>query len=639
MFRPAKIHHIVGAVVENKVNLIVNRLHELGICELKEAEIDLSSKYSYELVKSVDELYTRFNIITDMLERYKEVVEPVNRIKELFSPQMPAKHKSIIYSTEQIVEEVKKHLDAIEPKVNEKINNLHKINEAVKRNEFVISNLILMPDLKTELFRSSEEVNVFAGLISGSSLPLIKVELEERAVMIADEHDKNHLFITVVTLAEDSAKAEKLLHNTGFQMIEVPYEGKKPAEIIKDIKKEIEVMLAERDKIEKFLARMHKTYEKKFMLLGEELEIAKQKIKALHNFKTTEAFSVIEAWVPDKNLEKFCDTLKENSKQYYIEVEQKEEAPTLFNNPKWISPFEMITELYSPPKYKEFDPTPIIAITFALFFGFMLTDAAYGILLSVFGIMMYRGIGRINEGMKKFSMIMIVLGISTTIMGVIFGSYFGDFFQKIGINLPILIDSMKQVLLTLIIALAIGYLHLLIGLGVGFYENIRKKHVRDAFSKQGVWLFFSMGILMMVLRGNIFGMFSIGIAVFMQLLLNFLDGGLVSSLLSVFSFSGYIGDLFSYARLMALAISTAGIALSVNFMVLMAIGSIPIIGWPIGILIFIVGHLFNIAMNSLGAFIHSTRLHFLEFFTKFYDGGGRMYRPFKAERKNTYIVK
>ena len=105
--------------------------------------------------------------------------------------------------------------------------------------------------------------------------------------------------------------------------------------------------------------------------------------------------------------------------------------------------------------------------------------------------------------------------------------------------------------------------------------------------------------------------------------------------MSIFDFSGFVGDILSYARLMSLAVGTAGVALAVNFMVFLSAEMIPYIGVPIAILLFIIGHLFNMGMNGLGAFVHSMRLHFLEFFSKFYEGGGRKYKPFYALRKVT----
>ena len=637
MFRPAKIHHVTTILREDKVNKLISSLYEKGICELKETQVDLSSKYSYEIVKNVDDIQTRLNFIINSLEEYKEIIQPGSRIKELVSPEAPKRQKSALYSAEEIIEEVTYHLGLIEPKIQERLEALQKINEKIENDNFIISNLSLMPDTKTDIFKSSDNIKCFLGLVNTASVRKIEAALKEKAVIGVKEKDKNQSLAAIFSSFEDASSVERILHEVGFQAIEIKFEDKKPLDIIKSLKKEGDKLNEEKRKIEAFLKKTQKVYESKFDLLSEELAIAKGKILALENFKATKAFAVLEAWVPEKDLKKFHNIVKETSKEYYIEVEEKDDAPTSFKNPKLIKPFEAITELYSPPKYKGFDPTPILAITFSIFFGFMLTDAVYGLMILGLGWMMFRGIGKINEGMKKASIILIMFGISTTVFGIIFGSYFGDFFQKIGWNVPVPIDAMKQVMLTLSIALAIGSLHLIIGLVAGFYDNASRGKLKDALAKQGVWLVFMAALFLFVFKLSTLGLIAVGLAVVMQMFFNFLEGGPVSSILSVFGFSGFIGDLFSYARLMALAIGTAGIALAVNFMVLMVIDLIPWAGYLIAVVIFIVGHLFNVVMNGLGSFIHSTRLHFLEFFTKFYDGGGRTYKPFLAEREKTFV--
>ena len=653
MFRPTKIYHTTVILEENKVNTLINRLHELGLCELKEqgikdfsapkspnserSEICLSSKYSYEQSKDLDDIQTRFNFIDDSLEEYKEIIQPGNRLKNIFSPKPPRRHKSEVYSPEELIREVSHNLSLIEPKVLEKLEHLQKVNEQVQNKEFIISNLSSIPDMKTNIFISSENIKILLGLVNNSSIPKINEELEDNSVIVSEEKDKNQTFISIFTTPNELANADKVLHSVGFQQLDIPYENKEPEAIIMTLKSEIVKLENEKIKISNFLKKTRKSYNKKLALLSEELRIAKQKILALHNFQTTKSFSILEVWVPKNNLEKFNKVVKETSKNYYMEADEKDTAPTLLNNHKLIKPFEMITELYSPPKYNGFDPTPLLAITFTIFFGFMLTDVAYGLMLLAMGWVMYRGIGKFNESMKNFAIIIIAFGISTVLIGAVFGSYFGNFFQELGINLPIPIDSMRQVMLTLSIALALGALHLIMGLVAGFYENIHQGSFKEAMAKQGVWLIFMVGLVLFLLKLNTIGLIVIITAVLLQMFFSFLEGGLVTSILSIFGFSGFIGDLFSYARLMALAIGTAGIALAVNFMVFMVIDLIPWIGYPIAVIVFIIGHLFNVAMNGLGAFIHSTRLHFLEFFTKFYDGGGRTYKPFLAKRENTFI--
>lgn len=637
MFRPAKIHHATIILNENKVDKFVGSIYEKGLCQLKEADIKFDSKYSYELVKNLDEIEARLDAVTDSLEEYKEVIQPGNRIKNILSPKRPKRNKSELYSTNELIDEIEYHLGLIESKVLQRVENLQKIDEQIQEKEFTISNLSVMPDTKTSTFESSDNIKILSGIVITASLTKIKEELKEKAVLVTKEIDQVQSFIGVFSYFEDVSSVEKMLHNVGFEKIEVPLEDKTPGEIISGLNKEIEKLNDKKQIISTFLRKTQKVYGNRLELLAEELNIVKQKLSALKNFKTTEAFSVLEAWVPEKDFKIFHETVKRISKQYYIEIDEREDAPTLLNNPKLVKPFEMITELYSAPRYKGFDPTPILAITFSLFFGFMLTDAAYGLILLAFGWILFRGVGKFNETMKKFATIFIMFGVSTIIMGVIFGSYFGSFFQDLGINLPVPIDSMREVMLALSIAIGIGFLHLLTGLITGFYENIRKGSLKSAMASQGLWIFFMLGLVFFLLKLNVLGLISIGLAVAMQMFFSFLEGGVVSSVLSIFDFSGFMGDLFSYARLMALAVGTSGISLAVNFMVFMIIDMIPIVGIPIAIAVFIIGHLFNIVMNGLGSFIHTTRLHFLEFFTKFYEGGGNSYKPFLSERKKTYI--
>lgn len=636
MFRPSKIFHTTVIVNEDKVQDTINEIYERGICELKETKIDLPSKYSYELVKNLDDAHNRFNFIVDSLDDYKEVLQPEKRLKDIFSPEPPIKHESRLYSTESLIEEIKSNLELIEPKILQKLEELERLNEKIDNNEYLISNLSQIPEMKTNILSSSEHIKVFSGIVANTSIQEIRKNLSDKSVIGLSERSAAQSFLTVFCDGENSSAIEKTLHSVGFESLEIPYENKTPREIINSLRSDNEKLIRGKEKISAFLRKTQKVYSKRFSKLSEELNIAKEKVNALHNFRTTESFSVLEAWVPEKDFEKFHETIKNSSNEYYMEADEKEDSPTLLDNPKPAKPFELITEMYSLPKYKQFDPTIILAVTFTIFFGFMLTDFAYGLILAGIGYLAYKGATYKGDGAKNFSKLLIYFGISAALIGIVFGSYFGDFFQKLGFAVPTPIDPMQDITLMLGLSLGIGFIHIFSGLFIGFIENLRSGKIRDGLRDQAIWILVLASIVLFILKQNLWGIALIILAVIMQVTIKMIEEGAITAILSIFAFPGFIGDLFSYARLMALAVGTAGIALAVNFIVLMVFG-FPFVGWVFGIIIFIIGHLFNLAMNGLGAFIHTTRLHFLEFFTKFYDGGGKGYVPFLAQRDSTYI--
>ncbi|MHA1910360.1 MAG: V-type ATP synthase subunit I, partial [Candidatus Kariarchaeaceae archaeon] len=528
----------------------------------------------------------------------------------------------------ELFEKSEECLNIVEENVR---NNIGKIKENVDKknnNTYLISNLMHMPEIKTDLLKETEYTKKIEGIVATGSVELIKNYVKDKCIFFSREIDKKTALVIITCLHEDFSNVDGFLHEIGFDNISVPYENATPREIITKLKKENEDIANEEESIMKEQKQLYDSYYDMLAYFHEQLLIWKEKVDVLHLIKGGSSFSALEMWVPEKNIEALKDILDRRAEGYYFVNDEDMESPSLLKNPVWAKPFEGILGLYSLPKYKNFDPTPILAITFTFTFGFMLTDFVYGLLIFVMGILLLRGKGRYDEKTKGLGIIMTMFGFSTLVLGAVFGSYFGNFFQELGIKVPMLLDALGQVMLVLIISLAIGTLHMTIGLFVGFFENVRKKQALEGLHQQGVWIFFVFGLVFIVLQLMNIGFAFLAAAVVTQVTLTFKKDGLVPSILSIFGFTGFIGDLFSYGRLMAMAIGTTGIALAVNFMTIMAAEMIPGIGIGVAVIVFIIGHLFNMAMNGLGAFVHSTRLHFLEFFSKFFDGGGKKYIPF-----------
>ncbi|MFH1390992.1 MAG: V-type ATP synthase subunit I [Candidatus Diapherotrites archaeon] len=643
MFRSATIFHAKAIVPKSKANELILKLHETGISELKKTDTEHKEEFIIKEEESLNtsnvrETQAKLNDLLTKIDSYREIVTADNMLKQLFFPSPPEKYKIDLLSNEEIVNEVNENLEKIKPKIDAKLLELDETKSKIDNNNYLISNLGLLPEQQTNLFESTENLSVQIGIINPKSIELFKEKLKKTVVSVKEKNE-TQAFVYVVSSTENKGETDKVLHEVGFESIKVPFENKAPKKIIENLKKENKTLEAKTKTIEQEVKEITRTNAKRLDILTEELDIAIQRIDAYNQIQDFGSTAIIEAWVPEKNFSEFKEVLKEKAGNFYLMSKEREDAPTLFNHSKLIEPFEIITELYSVPKYKEFDPTPIVAISFAVFFGYMLTDFVYGVVLFLLAFFMYNGLGKYEPGLRKFSALLMIGGISTALLGAFFKSYLGDFFPRIGIELPGVLDPLAQVLEIIILSLAIASVHLFIGLVIGYYENARKGKMIDALGLQGVWLFLLIGGISVLIGEGIFQMIGfalVGLAVITQLAYNYIQNGPIISVLSIFNISGFLGDVFSYARLTALAIGTAGIALAVNFMALMVVDMVPVVGIVFGAMIFIGGHIFNMVMNGMGAFIHALRLHFLEFFSKFYDGGGKLYKPFYALRKKNY---
>ena len=313
---------------------------------------------------------------------------------------------------------------------------------------------------------------------------------------------------------------------------------------------------------------------------------------------------------------------------------EDDDPPVLLKNNKFASCFEWVIGLYSYPKYSGFDPTFIMAIFYCILFGLMFADAGYGLLFVLIAFIAVPVIG-IKGNLKKSIQMFGWCGVSCIVMGILFGGLFGDLPVRLAVSmfganefqLALLLDPIKQPLVFLVISIGVGALHLITGMAIKFYMLCKRGKWLDALLDIGLWWVLFAGIALMA--AGVTPWLLIGAAVAIVL-----TGGRnekkwimkpVKGLLGLYGLINYGSDLLSYSRILALGLASSIIAQVVNIMGTM--GGNTVVGWIMLIAIGLVGHLINIGLNALGTFVHTSRLQYIEFFGKFYEDGGRKFKP------------
>jgi V/A-type H+-transporting ATPase subunit I len=332
---------------------------------------------------------------------------------------------------------------------------------------------------------------------------------------------------------------------------------------------------------------------------------------------------------------------------------EDEDPPIHLDNRALTRPYEFVTTLYGRPIYRENDPTPFLAPFFVLFFAMCLTDAGYGLTLAAlasFVLLKFKPQG----GARNLFNLLFFGGLVTAVIGIVAGGIFG-----IGIDsFPgwlkpfVLINPLAEPMKMLNISFLMGIVHILFGIGLRMRADFREGFIADALFDDLTWIIFIAALAPLGFAGILGGAVPpevIRIATWASLgcaVVIFLTGGrkqksfimkVLGGLVKFYDIVGYFGDVLSYARLLALGLATSAIALAVNDIAAMVKGMPYYIGYVVMVLILIGGHLFNLAVNTLGSFVHSARLQYLEFFGKFFHGGGAEFKPFRSERKYSVL--
>ena len=372
------------------------------------------------------------------------------------------------------------------------------------------------------------------------------------------------------------------------------------------------------------------------------------------NGVTTNSALVFEGWVKANKYSSITKDLEAADVAAVLEAIDpgEEEPPVEIENGTWTEPFEVVTRLYGMPGHKDLDPTAFLAGFFFLFFGLSLTDVGYGFFLMIvaLGLLFF---AKVPRYIRTFAKLLFFMGLASASVGLLFGGYLGiapealpswllaiQLFDPIGNPLPVFY-----------LALALGVFQIMVGMVLKIYSEYRNNRLMNGLLDQGPWLmmFFilisllaaTLGYITFISTEQIVNLIYVGIVVIV--LASGRNGDTIlakvqSAALSLYDSIGYFSDILSYSRLLALGLATTALAFAVNLIAEIVSGSVPYLGPVLAILVLIIGHLFTLAVNTLGAFIHSARLQFVEFFGKFIGGTGRQFTPLARSEKHVVAI-
>ena len=447
------------------------------------------------------------------------------------------------------------------------------------------------------------------------------------------------VLVTYPRKAQQAAKEE--LAKAHFSIVWYAFEEAPSVELEKNLKAQQAVVDAKKKVLDDL--QEEKDLLRKLQLSAEVTYNELQKEQAKNGLVNGQHVFVLQGWLTTKAVDDVEVQLKEKlgEGEYVflpleIAEEEYEEVPTVLENNAFLQPFENLTEMYGLPKYGELDPTPYTAPFYLVFFGMMAADLGYGALLWLGTFIMLKFF-HFDKGMNRNLKFFHLLSYPVMIWGIIFGSAFGA-------DLPFQPLSLSKDLITImILSIIFGVIQIMVGLSLGAYSNLKKKAYVDAYTSHLGWLAIITGIILYVLGSmvlNISWIATIGssiaiiaaVAIVVVTVLSSENkwGGLASGLYNLYGISGYVADVVSYTRLMALAVSGGSIASAFN----MLVGFLPPVArFTAGIFLIVALQGLNIFLSFLGAYVHGLRLQFVEFFGKFYDGGGRALKPFKTYEK------
>jgi len=528
-----------------------------------------------------------------------------------------------------------------------------------------------------EQIRQTRNCGIFLGVLSIRDYAIFLEEAAKSEIDFFQEliqEDRASIYLAIIYHQEDFEKLEALLKNYRFNFVTLGFDKNTVKENLLEI--DTEVLILD-DQIIDLKQRMAELSKEIFKLKAvyDYLNNLNNINAAEKNLSRQQFTFFLSGWVKNSEVKELENELFSRFGEIALFISEPrvdQEVPVALKNIKLFQPFEFITQIYGMPQYREIDPTPFLAPFFFLYFGFCVSDAGYGLMLFFFSWFVLKKFRMGPQG-TRFWRMFLFCGISTILVGIATGSWFGNLFDLLGENNPaflplkkfkdtlVILDPLKEPTKLLGIALSFGIIQVWFGNIVAAIGNLKNKRYVDIFLDQVPMLVFLFGltgvgmIFLKLLPPAGINQFKYSVLLGAIILIatqgrqeKGIGGKLFYGIYNLYNaFSGYLSDILSYSRLWALGLVTGVMATTINLIAVQFSQIVPtvmpfldrviflkvLISGLVLISVFIFGHLISFMMNLLGAFVHPVRLQFVEFFSKFFKSGGSRFRPFKVETK------
>lgn len=635
---------------KERVLVAMQAMHNIEVISLKEAfsegeDPGLIGLQFEEQKENVGQLTQKLQDIRYAIAYLDQYIPSVGMFKRL-------KKKRPTYSLDELERRVKEidyqkllhqvhYMEETLVRLNEKLKELQK-EEAFFRQW---QNLTFMPT-DTKIFKY---FNVLVGTIEAEKAQAFEMAINELDLAYAEDiyQSRDTWGYLLVTSKDEFEACREIQENYGFQPLIYQAKSLPKDELNANLttqKQIIQKITEEKENLKKY----HMTREQ-LQLAEEYIYNMREREKAKELMIHSEFVFVISGWIEaDKlashieHIQAVCDNQAIAFFETDVQEEEIDDVPTVFDNPEFIKPFESLTAQFGMPKYNGFDPTPWYYPFHIAFFGMMSADLGYGLLLWLatgYALKQFE----LTKGMRLSFKMFNQLSYGTMFFGLIFGSFFG-------FDLPFrLLNLTDNVILIMGISVALGIIHMILGYGIRIYLAIKAKDYVSAYLDGAQWALILLGISITALNmfffnlswlstaglililGNILGMFIVKILSNENKL-----AGLGQAAFGIMDVAGMIGDLVSYTRLTALAVSGANIGMAFNLILSLLP---PFARFTIGLILFLLLHALNIFITYLGAYVHSMRLEYVEFFGKFFESDGKSFTPLKTLEKYIWTKK